>query len=231
MSRGQVDRPPPTASPNKAMQRHETSQFSLNTRESIKDDSSPSKASDATSVKTYGSWITTVPNPTAETSFLIMHSMNACNALFVISDILSLTCSAHPRTYNPPKTNASATPPPALHPTSLQKTISHHAYIDMLPFPLLRDRILETLQVINEEELCRDLQNDEWKIWGRRPWEPRSWEFSEEFVAKWWFLLDEEMLRGTNFWRGQRMEEPLRLPHRQKLLEGSDDSGRISTVL
>lgn len=101
----------------------------------------------------------------------------------------------------------------------------------MLPFPALRDRILEALQVINEEELCKDLQSEEWKIWGKKPWEPGSWEFSGEFVGKWWFLVDEEMVRMTNFWRVQRGEELLRLPHGQKLVGGFDIAGRISNVL
>jgi hypothetical protein len=155
-----------------------------------------------------------------------MHSMNAINALFVISDILNLTCSQRPRTYCP------ITPgPPSLLPTELQKTVPHHGYIDMIPFPILRDRILETLSVINEEELCRDLQSDDWKIWGKKPWEPGSWEFAQDFVLKWWFLLDDDILRMPNFWRMQRQEEPLRLPHKQKLLEPSSDAGRIDPAL
>jgi Domain of unknown function (DUF3425) len=195
-------------------------------RNSTGDDSSLSGNSDTSSKKQYGSWITTVPEPTADTTFIIMHSMNATNALFVISDILNLTCSQRPRTYCP-----TTLGPPSLLPTELQKTIPHHGYIDMIPFPILRDRILETLNVINEEELCRDLQSDDWKIWGKKPWEPGSWEFARDFVLKWWFLLDDDILRMTNFWRMQRQEEPLRLPHKQKLLEPSSDAGRIDPTL
>jgi hypothetical protein len=101
----------------------------------------------------------------------------------------------------------------------------------MIPFPVLRDWILETLAVINEEELCKDLQTDDWKIWGKKPWEPRSWEFAAGFVHKWWFLLDDEILRTTNFWRSQRQEELLGLPHKQKLLEPADDLGRVTDIL
>ena len=87
------------------------------------------------------------------------------------------------------------------------------------------------LAVINEEELCRDLQSGDWKIWGGKPWEPRSWEFAADFVQRWWFLLDDEILWMTNFWRCQRQEEPLRLPHKQKLLEPAGDFGWITDVL
>jgi hypothetical protein len=149
-----------------------------------------------------------------------MHSMNAVSAMFAISDVLSLTCSQRARTYAP-----------SLLPTQRQKEIPHHGYIDMIPFPILRDRILEALAVINEEELCRDLQSGDWKIWGRKPWEPGSWEFAADFVHKWWFLLDDEILRMTNFWRCQWQEEPLRLPYKQKLLEPCGDPGRFTDVM
>ncbi len=195
------------ATSNQAVQRY--NHPGPDPRNSIGGDFSSSGGSDTTSQKHYGSWITAVPEPTIDTTFIIMHSMNAVNALFVISDILNLTCSQIPRTYRP------ATPgPSSLFPTELQRTIPHHGYIDMIPFPIIRDRILETLAVINEEELCHDLQSDEWKIWGKKPWEPKSWEFSGEFVLKWWFLLDDEILMMTNFWRMQRQEEPLKLPHK-----------------
>lgn len=108
-----------------------------------------------------------------------MHSMNAVSALFVISDILNLTCSQLPRIYTPTIPGR-----PSLLPTTLQKTVPHHGYIDMIPFPILRDRILEALLVINEEKLCKDLQSADWKIWGKKPWEPRSWEFGADFRAK-----------------------------------------------
>lgn len=210
-----------------AMQPYDRSQPSLHARNSTGNGGpSTSGASDSLLDKHYGSWITTVPEPTTDTSFIIMLSMNACNAMFVISEVLNLTCSQRPRVYSP------TTPgPPSLMPTHLQQTIPHHGYIDMIPFPDLRDRILETLAVINEEELCRDLQSDDWKIWGKRPWEPKSWEFAQDFVLKWWFLLDDDILRMTNFWRMQRHEEPLRLHHKQKLLEPSYDMGPIDPAL
>lgn len=51
--------------------------------------------------------------------------------------------------------------------------------------------------------------SEEWRIWGSTPWESHGWEIGEGFVRKWGFLLDEEILSGTNFWRAQRGEEAL----------------------
>jgi hypothetical protein len=69
--------------------------------------------------------------------------------------------------------------------------------------------------VLNENDFCRDMMDGDWKIWGNTPWDPQAWELSKKFVEKWWFLLDEDVLKSTNFWRAQRLEEPLVLPSDQ----------------
>jgi hypothetical protein len=162
------------------------------------------------------SFLTTVPEPSEVTHFLVLHSMNAVNAMFCISEIMQLTCSKVHRIYVPP---ANLSLPPSLKPTELQSMIPHHAYVDLFPLPTLRNRILEALQTMNEEELCKDICNDEWRIWGNNPWDPKSWELPESFVKKWWFLLDDELLRMTNYWRMQRSQEPLTVPGRQKTID------------
>lgn len=47
------------------------------------------------------------------------------------------------------------------------------------------------------------------KVWGSNPWEEGAWEISERFAIKWWFLMGEEVLTGTNMWRGMRGERRL----------------------
>ena len=47
------------------------------------------------------------------------------------------------------------------------------------------------------------------KVWGSNPWEEGAWEIGETFAVKWWFLMEEEVLRGTNIWRGLRGERRL----------------------
>lgn len=60
-------------------------------------------------------------------------------------------------------------------------------------------------------EFWSTLQNGEIMVRGSVSWSPIGWEFSEYFVKKYPFLLDDEMLQTTNFWRAQRAEPPLKL--------------------
>ena len=39
-----------------------------------------------------------------------------------------------------------------------------------------------------------------------------AWEVSQTFAANWAWLLDEEIIRSSNFWRGERGDGPLILP-------------------
>jgi len=51
--------------------------------------------------------------------------------------------------------------------------------------------------------------NSEIKVWGHTPWDSKGWEIGEKFARKWWWLIDEEVLSGANFWRGVRSEPGL----------------------
>lgn len=47
--------------------------------------------------------------------------------------------------------------PPSLQPTSLQKEIIHHPWIDLCPVASIRDVLLRTIDQYDDEELCGDL--------------------------------------------------------------------------
>ncbi len=47
------------------------------------------------------------------------------------------------------------------------------------------------------------------KVWGKTPWDRRGWEAEEEFVSKWWWVMTDDILEETNYWRVSRGEEPL----------------------
>ncbi|KAM0123527.1 hypothetical protein ACHAP3_011062 [Botrytis cinerea] len=111
--------------------------------------------------------------------------------------------------------------PDSLSPTSLQSSAVHHPWIDLLPWPELRDRILflSINDRIDEDELWYDLvefdtvrTRDEVSliIWGE-PWDPRGWEVSIGFLRKWGWLLKGslDVLEGTNYWRHKRGERML----------------------
>ena len=42
--------------------------------------------------------------------------------------------------------------------------------------------------------------------------QPVAWEVTQAFATNWAWLLDEQTVRNSNFWRGERGEGPLVLP-------------------
>lgn len=107
--------------------------------------------------------------------------------------------------------------PVNLHPTTLQFSVEHHPWIDVFPWPRLRDNMLQALkhpEICDEDELCNDIcdlseteRHPALIIWGS-PWDPRSWEVTTAFLRKWGWLLHgcTEALESTNYWRTKRGE-------------------------
>lgn len=109
--------------------------------------------------------------------------------------------------------------PPCLRPTYFQKTIPHESWIDVIPYPALRDNIIKSKDTLDDDALCDDFLGGMYEglsevesrgliLWGE-PWSDGGWEISEGFVRKWAFLLKgcEDLLRSTNMWREARGEE------------------------
>ncbi|KAF2095702.1 hypothetical protein NA57DRAFT_79414 [Rhizodiscina lignyota] len=118
--------------------------------------------------------------------------------------------------------------PQALRPVEAQITQEHHPYLDVIPFPEFRARLLSAISVspplIDEAELCIDLTDDGLVCWGscnsdgvrsaaRVPWDARSWEPKPWFLRKYWFLVGEkdgEMWSASRWWseiRGDSLDD------------------------
>ncbi|CAH0002472.1 unnamed protein product [Clonostachys byssicola] len=105
-----------------------------------------------------------------------------------------------------------------LRPTSLQLTVKHHPWIDLWPFPTMRDNILSRGEEYDDTELCLDLVENYcgpsgmsgFRVWGD-PWNAENWEISEEFLMKWGWVVAEcsELLIATDYWRERRGEQAL----------------------
>ena len=105
--------------------------------------------------------------------------------------------------------------PPSLQPTTLQKTVNHHPWIDLLPIPGIRDNILRCLEaaLIDEHELCHDLLKADdtegalapFVVWAE-PCNPENWEISPRFLRKWSLLVQDcpQVIDATNYWRQKR---------------------------
>ncbi|KAI5923676.1 hypothetical protein F4810DRAFT_202797 [Camillea tinctor] len=115
--------------------------------------------------------------------------------------------------------------PENLRPTALQLSVSHHPWIDLLPWPELRNNLLLLTrdELIDEDDLCHDVVEFDssvscsdmagFIIWGE-PWDPRGWEASAAFLRKWAWTLHgcTSILEATNHWREKRGERKLKLP-------------------
>ncbi|CAI6088045.1 unnamed protein product [Clonostachys chloroleuca] len=103
--------------------------------------------------------------------------------------------------------------PPSLRPTLLQRTVTHHPWIDLLPFPNMRDNLLLADDQYDELALCTAILGCNTDsggktgmiVWGEA-WNPAGWEFTEEFIRQWAWTLKgcDEFLASTNSWRQRR---------------------------
>lgn len=115
------------------------------------------------------------------------------------------------------KINTAACPP-SLRPTSLQRTIPHHPWIDLFPFPKIRDNMLLAESHYDEDELCNNLidfcdvptEETGLVVWGE-PWDPAGWEVGEMLLKDWAWVIQgcSEIQCSTNFWRRRRGEQVL----------------------
>lgn len=111
--------------------------------------------------------------------------------------------------------------PANMRPTSLQLTVEHHPWIDLLPCSRMRDNFLRLIHVhgedaVDEDDLCRDYVDAAGSQRGTEhgpaviawsdPWSPNGWEVTAGFVKKWGWLLHGcvELQAGTNAWRTRR---------------------------
>jgi Domain of unknown function (DUF3425) len=124
----------------------------------------------------------------------------------VADDVSNITIITH----KPPATSCLI--PANLWPTRIQCTVPHHPWLDILPWPKIRDKLIafsEHFDFKGDTDDCFLLHNIQ--VWGSCPELVCSWEFGEHFVQKYWFLLDNEILQHTNWWRAQRHLPPLSL--------------------
>lgn len=113
-----------------------------------------------------------------------------------------------------------------LRPTASQITCLHHPWLDLIPFPTLRERIIimssTNPPIIDLIEFKNDVFLNNglfcWHTSGKKgsgqPWDMRSWEAEPWFLRKWWTLLggeDAEVWEQTKWWREIRGEKDVKL--------------------
>lgn len=160
--------------------------------------------------------------PTADL-LLTLSKINVFRAFWNIISILGLSDAwMHDdaispfATFHPGYIDNTQLLPPSLQPTALQRTRSHHPWLDLFPLPNMRDNLLRAQDSFDEDQLCIDIMGF-WDpslescflfVWGE-PADPRNWEVTENLLRKWpWMIRGcPELLESTNYWRRQRGEK------------------------
>jgi hypothetical protein len=121
----------------------------------------------------------------------------------------------------------STSPPDHLRPTLTQVLIPHHASLDLIPLPQLRERVITLSaampEVFNLWEMKLDIYTrGGLTVWRRKgsgsssergpgcqPWDKNSWEAAPWFLRKWSMAVDGEngeLGRQSQWWRALRGE-------------------------
>ncbi|KAH6885362.1 hypothetical protein B0T10DRAFT_530957 [Thelonectria olida] len=111
--------------------------------------------------------------------------------------------------------------PESLRPTAKQRAVQHHPWLDLFPFPRMRDNMIEGAAngIFDDDMLCYDLvhtgagsevEQPALIVWGES-WDAQAWEVSIAFLKKWGWLVRgcSEIIDSTNYWREKRGEKKL----------------------
>lgn len=122
--------------------------------------------------------------------------------------------------------------PKAFQPTQAQLTISHHALLDILPWPAVRSRLISMYSLPSDlwprhpsdgaecslMRLVYDMEDGGVKVTGSDPLSDMSWEVEQKFFEAWWWALDQGVLTATNVKRVARGQPKLTAPMSSKRL-------------
>ncbi|KZL73795.1 hypothetical protein CT0861_07733, partial [Colletotrichum tofieldiae] len=108
--------------------------------------------------------------------------------------------------------------PETWRPTASQVLVPHHPIMDFLPWPDVRDRIINLFSLPDEARppaargqlglvnFAYDLEDsgEGARIWGADPYDASSWEVGQVLFERWWFVFDRKVIEQSNRWRRLR---------------------------
>ncbi|KAK1596343.1 uncharacterized protein LY79DRAFT_61923 [Colletotrichum navitas] len=108
--------------------------------------------------------------------------------------------------------------PETWRPTASQVLLPHHPIMDFLPWPEVRDRVINLFSLPDEARppaargqlglvnFAYDLEDSSEgaRIWGADPYDASSWEVGQVLFERWWFVFDRKVVKQSNKWRRLR---------------------------
>lgn len=123
--------------------------------------------------------------------------------------------------------------PQNYRPTHSQKLVNHHPIIDVLPWPSVREKILQMLMLPLDfrpprmkgagdsmagvmMQMVFDMKDagGGLRIWGSDPFNEDNWEVGQVFFEGWWWALNPEIVQKSNAKRLARGADILKLDRR-----------------
>jgi hypothetical protein len=108
--------------------------------------------------------------------------------------------------------------PECWRPTPSQLLVAHHPFIDFLPWPGVRERLISLMSLPPEArppnaasplalvEFAYDVEDNHegMRIWGEDVYDPAAWEVGQVLFERWWFIFDRDVIENSNRWRRLR---------------------------
>jgi hypothetical protein len=166
------------------------------------------------------------PQSFPDSYLLPVHELSILRAVFRISERINCPLFWDISAESPFFTGV-ATPadqlPKCLRPTQSQLMVAHHPFIDFLPWPSVREKLLV---IFNLEDHLRppnaagplalvnfayDVEDgaEGLRIWGGDVFDAGCWEVGQTLFERWWFLFDRDVIENSNRWRRLRGAPPL----------------------
>ncbi|KAM3561986.1 hypothetical protein MY1884_002082 [Beauveria asiatica] len=170
---------------------------------------------------------TPTSNAGSPPSFDTIYELTLLKGLLRIAERLGSPEDVWSLTSQSPFTKGGGTPahqlPPTWQPTATQIMMPHHPFLDFLPWPSVRDKVIDIFSLPERSRppsaagptglanLAYDIEDSSEgvRIYGDDPYDPAYWEVGQVFFQRWWFLFDRDIIATSNRWRRLRGAPPL----------------------
>ncbi|OAX79001.1 hypothetical protein ACJ72_06686 [Emergomyces africanus] len=113
--------------------------------------------------------------------------------------------------------------PAHLQPTPTQRLIPHHPILDLLPWPVTRDKLIQVFSMPAElrpasashpmamMNLVYDIEDpaEGVRVTGGDPFLPDVWEVGQIVFERWWWAFETRVIEMSNHWRRSRGQQGL----------------------